>query len=64
MAILVAVVVEEFGAGLTRAQFNDVMLAIFEHNDASDDSFAAVSRTTRSSASGRLRPFRGAPVHP
>lgn len=31
MAILVAVVLEEFGSGLTRAQFNEVMLAIFEH---------------------------------
>jgi hypothetical protein len=31
MAILVAVVVlEQFGAGLTQAQFNEVILAIFE----------------------------------
>ena len=31
MAILVAVVLQEFGAGLIQAQFNEVMLAIFEH---------------------------------
>jgi hypothetical protein len=31
MAILVAVALEEFGAGLTRKQFDEVMPAIFEH---------------------------------
>ena len=31
MAIIVAIVLEEFGAELTRAQFNEVMLATFEH---------------------------------
>jgi len=31
IAILVLVVLEEFGSGLTRTQFNDVMLALFEH---------------------------------
>lgn len=31
MAILVMVVRQEFGAGLTRKQFDEVMLAIFEH---------------------------------
>jgi len=29
VAILVAVALEEFGAGLTRTQFNEVMLAVF-----------------------------------
>ena len=31
MAILVVVVLQEFGARLTRRQFDEVMLAIFEH---------------------------------
>jgi len=31
MAILIAVVLEEFGVGLTRTHFDEVMLAIFEH---------------------------------
>ena len=31
MGRLVAIALEEFGAGLTRTQFNDVMLALFEH---------------------------------
>ena len=31
MAILVMVVLQEFGAGLTRRQFDEVMLAVFEH---------------------------------
>ncbi len=31
MAILAAVVLQEFGAGLTQAQLNKVLLAIFEH---------------------------------
>jgi hypothetical protein len=31
MAILVVVVLEGFGTGLTRKQFDEMMLAIFEH---------------------------------
>ena len=31
LAILVSVALEEFGPGLTRTQFNEVMLALFEH---------------------------------
>ncbi len=31
MAILVGVILEEFGGGLTRTQFNTAMLALFEH---------------------------------
>jgi hypothetical protein len=31
IAILVSVAMEEFGSGLTHTQFNDVMLALFEH---------------------------------
>jgi hypothetical protein len=31
MAILVSVILEEFGGGLTRAQFDTAMLALFEH---------------------------------
>ena len=30
-AILISVALEEFGVVLTRTQFNDVMLALFEH---------------------------------
>lgn len=31
MSRLVSIVVEEFGPALARTQFNDVMLALFEH---------------------------------
>ena len=31
MGRLVSITLEEFGLGLTRAQFNDAMLALFEH---------------------------------
>jgi hypothetical protein len=31
MSRLVSLVVEEFGPALARSQFNDVMLALFEH---------------------------------
>ena len=31
MGRLVMIALDEFGAGLTRTQFNDVMLALFEH---------------------------------
>ena len=31
MGRLVLIAIEEFGTGLTRTQFNEVMLALFEH---------------------------------
>ena len=31
MGRLVSIAIEEFGVALTRTQFNDVMLALFEH---------------------------------
>jgi hypothetical protein len=31
MGRLVSIALEEFGRGLTRTQFNEVMLALFEH---------------------------------
>jgi len=31
MGRLVSIAIEEFGAGLTRTRFNDVVLALFEH---------------------------------
>ncbi len=31
MGRLVSIAIDEFGVGLTRTQFNDVMLALFEH---------------------------------
>ena len=31
MGRLVSIAAEEFGLGLTRSQFNEVMLALFEH---------------------------------